>query len=89
MFFKEFISRKKSKPSHQKLFVVLVEMAFGLVHASYSLSEWQAAELPFLHPGWGMQINLHHNALSSSFKVLACTKRDSCTSVGHGNPGNA
>ena len=67
MFFKEFISRKKSKPSHQKLFVVLVEMAFGLVHASYSLSEWQAAELPFIHPGWVCKLTFttmlfHHHS---------------------------
>ena len=25
-------------------------MTFGLVHASYSLPEWQAVELTFLHP---------------------------------------
>ena len=24
-----------------------------------------------LYPGWGMQIKLHHNALSSLFKVLS------------------
>ena len=28
----------------------LVEMTFGLVHASYSLPEWQAVKLTFLAP---------------------------------------
>ena len=33
-------------PAHQ-IFGVLVEMTFGLVHASYSLAEWQAVKLTF------------------------------------------
>ena len=33
-------------PAHQ-IFGGLVEMNFGLVHASYSLPEWQAVKLTF------------------------------------------
>ena len=33
-------------PAHQ-IFLRLVEMTFGLVHASYSLPEWQAVKLTF------------------------------------------
>ena len=29
----------------------LVEMSFGLVHASYSLPKWQAVKLTFFAPG--------------------------------------
>ena len=45
-----------------------------------------------LHLGWGMQIKLPLNALSSLFKVLSevrTRKRDSYTSVSHGKPGKA
>ena len=31
-------------------FFVLLEMTFGLVHASHNLPEWQAVKLTFLHP---------------------------------------
>ena len=36
-------------PAHQ-IFLGLVEMTFGLVHASYSLPEWQAVKLTFFAP---------------------------------------
>ena len=36
-------------PAH-KIFFRLVEMTFGLVHASYSLPEWQAVKLTFFSP---------------------------------------
>ena len=36
-------------PAHQ-IFLRLVEMTFGLVHASYSLPEWQAVKLTFFAP---------------------------------------
>ena len=36
-------------PAHQ-IFGGLVEMTFGLVHASYSLPEWQAVKLTFFAP---------------------------------------
>ena len=39
-------------PAHQ-IFGGLVEMTFGLVHASYSLLEWQAVKLTFFaHCGY-------------------------------------
>ena len=33
-----------------KIFWGISEMAFGLVHASYSLSEWQTVKLTFFAP---------------------------------------
>ena len=36
-------------PAHQ-IFFGLVKMTFGLVHASYSLPEWQAVKLTFFAP---------------------------------------
>ena len=36
-------------PTHQ-IFLRLVEMTFGLVHASYSLPEWQAVKLTLFAP---------------------------------------
>ena len=36
-------------PAHQ-IFFGLVEMTFGLVHASYSLPEWQAVKLTLFAP---------------------------------------
>ena len=36
--------------AHQNFFFGLVEMTFGLVHASYSLPEWQAVKLTFFAP---------------------------------------
>ena len=36
-------------PAHQ-LFFRLVDMTFGLVHAKYSLPEWQAVKLTFFSP---------------------------------------
>ena len=36
-------------PAHQ-IFFGLIEMTFGLVHASYSLPEWQAVKLTFFAP---------------------------------------
>ena len=36
-------------PGHQ-IFWGLVEMTFGLVHASYCLPEWQAVKLTFFAP---------------------------------------
>ena len=42
-------------PAHQ-IFLRLVEVTFGLVHASYSLPEWQAVKLTFFTP-WGLYFN--------------------------------
>ena len=36
-------------PAHQ-IFGGLVEMTFGLVHASYSLPKWQAVKMTFFAP---------------------------------------
>ena len=33
------------------MFLGLVEMTFGLVHASFSLPEWQASKTTFFAPG--------------------------------------
>ena len=41
-------------PAHQ-IFGGLVEMTFGLVHASYSLPEWQAVKMTFFAP-WNSRI---------------------------------
>ena len=41
--------RNVINPAHQ-IFFRLVEMTFGLVHASYSLPEWQAVKLTFFAP---------------------------------------
>ena len=35
---------------HIKMFLGLVEMAFGLVYASFSLPEWQALKMTFFAP---------------------------------------
>ena len=37
-------------PAHQIIFFGLVKMTLGLVHANYSLLEWQAVELTFFAP---------------------------------------
>ena len=37
-------------PANQKRVLGLVEMTCGLVHASYSLPEWQAVKLTFFAP---------------------------------------
>ena len=37
-------------PANQKVFYGLVEMTCGLVHANYSLPEWQAVKLTFFAP---------------------------------------
>ena len=36
--------------AHQNVFVAIVEMTFGLVHASSSLPEWQALKMTFFAP---------------------------------------
>ena len=41
--------RNVINPAHQ-IFGGLVEMTFGLVHASYSLPEWQAVKLTSFAP---------------------------------------
>ena len=41
--------RNAINPAHQ-IFFRLVEMTFRLVHASYSLPEWQAVKLTFFAP---------------------------------------
>ena len=41
-------------PAHQ-IFGGLVEMTFGLVHASYSLPKWQAVKMTFFAP-WNSRI---------------------------------
>ena len=42
--------RRTVTNAHQNFVFRLVEMAFGLVHASYSLSKWQAVKLTFFAP---------------------------------------
>ena len=49
--FGKFKLKKDCNQSCQSKRVLgLVEMTFGLVHASYSLPEWQAVKLTFLAP---------------------------------------
>ena len=50
--FEEFKSQKNCEinSAHQNIFR-LVEMTFGLVYACFSLPEWQALKMTFLHPG--------------------------------------
>ena len=50
--FEEFKSQKNCEinSAHQNIFR-LVEMTFGLVYASFSLPEWQALKMTFLHHG--------------------------------------
>ena len=47
-FFWEYKSQKSCNQSCSLLFFVLVDMIFGLVRASYSLSVWQAVKVLFL-----------------------------------------
>ena len=42
-------------PAHQEIFLRLVEMTLRLLHARYSLPEWQAVNLTFLAPCWKKQ----------------------------------
>ena len=49
-FFRNLSNRRTViNPAHQ-IFFGLIEMTFGLVHASYSLPEWQAVKLTFFAP---------------------------------------
>ena len=50
-FFEEFKLHKNCviNPAHQNV-LGLVEINFGLVHASYSLPKWQAVKLTFFAP---------------------------------------
>ena len=49
--FGKFKSQKDCNQSCQpKRVLGLVEMTFGLVHANYSLPEWQAVKLTFFAP---------------------------------------
>ena len=50
----------------------LVEMTCGLVHASYSLSEWQAVKLTFFAPCDVMKLALHQALPSASCSILLC-----------------
>ena len=59
-------------PAHQ-IFGGLVEMTFGLVHASYSLPEWQAVKLTFFaHCGYLARLA---NQNPNPFIVFSMTKR--------------
>ena len=50
-FFLEFKLQKNCESSLLiKTVLGLVEMMFGLVNASFSLPEWQAVKMTFLHP---------------------------------------
>ena len=51
-FFEEFKLQKicEINSAHQNVFG-LVEMTFGLVYANFSLPEWKALKMTFLHPG--------------------------------------
>ena len=50
IFFRNLNNRRTViNPAHQ-IFFGLIEMTFGLVHASYSLPEWQAVKLTFFAP---------------------------------------
>ena len=42
--------RRTVTNAHQNFVFRLVEMTFGLVHASYSLPKWQAVKLTFFAP---------------------------------------
>ena len=45
-------------------------MTCGLVHASYSLPEWQAVKLPFLHPACACEKNLDYFFLVAQEQTL-------------------
>ena len=47
----------------------LVEMTYGLVHASYSLPEWQAVKLTFFAPCMYTKVCLFHSSISCIFFV--------------------
>ena len=49
-----YYRRNVINPAHQ-IFGGLVEMIFGIVHASYSLPEWQAVKTTFFAP-WNSRI---------------------------------
>ena len=51
-FFEEFKLQKicEINSAHQNVFG-LAEMTFGLVYARFSLPEWKALKMTFLHPG--------------------------------------
>ena len=50
-YFEEFNLQKNCEiNSTQQKILGLVEMTFGLVNASFSLPEWQAVKMTFLHP---------------------------------------
>ena len=50
IFWGEFKLQKNCNQSWSSNFFRLVEMTFGLVHARYSLPEWQAEKLTFFAP---------------------------------------
>ena len=50
----KFFGEIKSQRTESNLLIMLqvVEMTFGLLHASFSLPKWQAVKLPFFSPWW-------------------------------------
>ena len=75
-FFEEFKLHKNSviNPAYQT-FLGLVEMNFGLVHASYSLNEWQPVKLTFFAPGVARQVA---RFCCPFFGTFTCTCRREC-----------
>ena len=58
-FFEEFKLQKNCKINLLvKTFLGLVEMVFGLVNVSFSLSEWQAVKMTFFAPCRGNARNM-------------------------------
>ena len=57
-FFGNSNHRRTNQSSQSKRVLGPVEMTCGLVHASYSLPEWQAVKLTSLHPELCRRLNL-------------------------------
>ena len=54
-------------PGHQQMFFRLVKMTIGLVHASYSLSKWQAVKLTLFAPLSYIDYLMHLQTLVDSY----------------------
>ena len=81
IFFRNSNNRRTViNPAHQ-IFFRLVEMTFGLVHASYSLPQWQAVKLTFfvLPDCQG----LIRNVSFKKFHLNSDPSRLSCSSLHH------
>ena len=78
-FFGEYKSQKNGNQTCSSLFFMLVSMIFRLVHASYSLSVWQAVKhlflctwllslCPTLHPGY--EAPVHNQNIQACLTIV-------------------